>query len=94
MNTQRTRKPAFLECLLTLRLLWSVVVASAALTSTSLTAQVRPMPDTNPGPPSQQVELPAEKPTPPIPPVEREVTPARLESEAAGGLQSLSLKLD
>lgn len=94
MNTQRTRKPAFLECLLTLRLLWSVVVASAALTSASLTAQVRPMPDTNPGPPSQQVELPAEKPTPPIPPVEREVTPARLESEAAGGLQSLSLKLD
>ena len=78
MNTQRTRKPAFLECLLTLRPLWAVVVASAALTSASLTAQVRPMPDITSVSPAPQVEPP----------------PARLEPEAAGGLQSLSLKLD
>ncbi len=80
MNTQRTRKPAFLECLLTMRPLWAVVVATAILTNATLLAQVRPMPDTNPVPPPT-AEPPPESPT-------------RPESGAAGGLQSLSLKLD
>ena len=95
MNPQRTRKPSFLACLLTVRLLWSLVVASAALTSASLTAQVRPMPDTNPVTPSQQVEPPAEKSTPPLPPTPpSNPAVAEIVSNVANGLQSLSLKLD
>ena len=89
MNTQRTRKPSFLACLLTVRILWSVVVASAALTSPSLTAQVRPVPDTNPVSPAPQVEPPPERPTPPSDPAVTEPV-----SNVADGLQSLSLQLD
>jgi hypothetical protein len=80
MNTQQTRKPSFLARLLTVRFLCSAVVVSAILTSASLSAQVRPSPDTNPVPPAPQVE-------PELPPI-------RPEPGAADGLQSLSLKLD
>ncbi len=95
MNTQRTRKPAFLECLLTLRLLWSVVVATALLTNATLLAQVPPMSDSNPVTPQQQVEPPPERPlppTPPTPPSDPVVTEPV--SNVANGQQSLSLKLD
>ena len=88
MSPQRTRKPSFLACLITVRLLWSLVVASAALTSASLTAQVRPMPDTNPVTPPK-VEPPPERSTPPSDPAV-----AELVSNVANGLQSLFLKLD
>ena len=86
MNTQRTRKPSFLACLITVRILWSVVVASAALTSPSLTAQVRPLPDTNPVTPLPQAEQP---PTRPVDPPLTEPVPS-----AAGGLEGLSLRID
>ena len=75
MNSQQTRKPAFLERLLAVRPLWAVVVATATLMSASLTAQVILTPDTTPVPPPPQVEPPPERPVPPTPPVEPQ-TPA------------------
>jgi hypothetical protein len=83
MNSQQTRKPAFLERLLAVRPFWVVVVATATLMSASLTAQVRTSPvfltpDTTPVPPQPQVEPPPERPVPPTPSAEPQ-TPAELE---------------
>jgi Calx-beta domain len=70
MNSRPTRKPAFLERLLTVRLLWAVVFATATLTSATLTAQLQPLPDNTPPTQPPQVEPPPERPVPPPPPVE------------------------
>ena len=78
MNSQQTRKSAFLERFLAVRPFWGVVVATAALMSTSLTAQVFLTPDTTPVPPPLQVEPPPERPVPPPPPAEPQ-TPAEPE---------------
>jgi hypothetical protein len=78
MNSQQTRKPAFLERLLAVWPLWAVVVATATLMSASLTAQVILTPDTTPVPPQPQVEPPPERPVPPTPPAEPR-TPAEPE---------------
>jgi hypothetical protein len=78
MKPQQTPKPAFLERLLAGRLLWAVAVATATLTSASLTAQVFLTPDITPVPPPPQVEPPPERPVPPTPPAEPQ-TPAEPE---------------
>ena len=78
MNSKPTRKPAFLQRLLTVRPLWAVVVATATLISATLTAQIRPLPDITPVPPTPQVEPPPERPVPPTPPAEPQ-TPAEPE---------------
>ena len=75
MKPQQTQKPAFLERLLAGRFLWAVAVATATLTSASLTAQVFLTPDITPVPPPPQVEPPPERPVPPTPSVEPQ-TPA------------------
>ena len=74
MNSKRTRKPAFLERLLTVRPFCALVLATATLMSASVTAQVTTLPvfltpETTPVPPPP-VEPPPERPTPPTPPVE------------------------
>jgi hypothetical protein len=69
MNSQQTRKPAFLERLLAVRPLWAVAIAIATLTSASMTAQVILTPDTTPVPPPK-VEPTPERPAPPTPPAE------------------------
>ena len=86
MNPQPTRKPAFLERLLTARPLWAVVVATALLTNATLLAQVRPLPDTNPVTLLPQAEQP---PTRPVDPALTEPVPS-----AASGLEGRSLQLD
>jgi hypothetical protein len=78
MNSQQTRKPAFLERLLAVRPLWAVAIAIATLTSASMTAQVILTPDTTPVPPQPQVEPTPERPAPPTPPAEPR-TPAEPE---------------
>lgn len=75
MNSKRKRKSALLERWFAVRPLWAVAIATATLTSGSLTAQVRTppvflTPDTTPVPPTPQVELPPERPVPPTPPAE------------------------
>jgi hypothetical protein len=80
-----------LECLGSWRPLWAVITASAALVTTSIQAQVRVEPDTKPVPTPGRVEPASEIPKSTEPPL---APPARPEPEAAGGLQSLSLKLD
>ncbi len=69
VNSQQTRKPAFLERLLAVRPLWAVAIAIATLTSASMTAQVILTPDTTPVPPPK-VEPTPERPAPPTPPAE------------------------